>query len=183
MLAERMDRTVVVFLTIAVSFLLGGCSEHNMSDLDRYVSAEKAKKAGRIKSVPEFKAYDSYIYIVDENGRSPFEPTKQEEMVSNSVEAAVGGGISPDANRNRESLENYPLDTLKYVGSLERGGKIWAILISPDALIHKIKVGNFIGQNYGKITNITDSKVDVSELVPNGLGGWLERLAGLSLIE
>ncbi|MCW8827159.1 MAG: pilus assembly protein PilP [Gammaproteobacteria bacterium] len=181
MLADRMHSLVVV-MALAASVLLSGCSENIMSDLERYVNAEKSKKAGRIKPVPEFKAYDSYVYVVDQNSRSPFEPMQQEEMVSNKAEV-VGGGITPDSNRNRESLESFPLDTLRYVGSLERGGNIWAIIISPDSLIHKIQVGNYIGQNYGKITNISDSRVDVSELVPNGMGGWIERLAGLSLIE
>lgn len=172
-----------IALTVILSSLsLVGCSEFSISDLERYVSQEKLKKAGRIKPVPEFKAYDSYVYVYDENSRSPFEPVQHEEMVSNQV--AVGGsGLSPDANRHRESLEAFPLDTLRYVGSLEQKGQIWAIIISPDSLIHKIQVANYIGQNYGKVTNITDSSVEISELVPNGMGGWIERLAGLSLVE
>ena len=181
MLTKRIHK-VVVLMAVAVSLLLGGCSEHSISDLERYVSAEKAKKAGRIKAVPEFKAYDSYVYTVGENSRSPFEPVQQEEMVSNLAEVA-GGGLSPDTNRHRESLESFPLDTLRYVGSLERDGNMWAIIISPNALIHKIQVGNYIGQNYGKITDISDSRVEISELVTNGMGGWIERLAGLSMIE
>jgi len=181
MLAERVHRVVVV-VAISISVLLVGCSEYSISDLERYVGTEKAKKAGRIKPVPEFKAYETFVYVVDDSGRSPFEPMQQEEMVSNEVVMA-GGGLSPDAARHRESLENFPLDTLRYVGSLERGGNIWAIIISPDSLIHKIKIGNYIGQNYGKITHISDTNVEISELVPNGMGGWIERLAGLSLIE
>ena len=181
MLTKRIHKAVVL-MAVAVSLLIGGCSEQSISDLERYVSTEKAKKAGRIKAVPEFKAYDSYVYTVDENSRSPFEPVQQEEMVSNLAEA-TGDGLSPDANRHRESLESFPLDTLRYVGSLERGGKMWAIIISPNALIHKIQVGNYIGQNYGKITDISDSSVEISELISNGMGGWIERLAGLSMIE
>ena len=178
MFVERMHMVVIV---MALSILLSGCGEQNMSDLERYVIAEKSKKAGQIRPVPEFKAYETYVYVVDENTRSPFEPNQTEPMEV--VESEPGGGISPDSNRHKESLENFPLDTLRYVGSLERGGKIWAIIISPDALIHKISVGNYIGQNYGKITKITDSEIEVSELVTDGMGGWLERLAGLSLVE
>jgi type IV pilus assembly protein PilP len=182
MQAERVHTIFVMMVVLTVSVLLSGCSEHSMSDLESYVNAEKAKKAGRIKLVPEFKAYDSYIYVVDENGRSPFEPMQQEEMVANELDVS-GAGIVPDVIRHRESLEGFPLDTLKYVGSLERDGKLWAIIISPDTLIHKIQVGNYIGQNYGKIINISDSQIEISELVSNGIGGWIERLAGLSLIE
>lgn len=181
MLAIRLNR-LVVLIALLISFSLSGCSEYSISDLEKYVGLEKAKKAGRIKPVPEFKAYDSYVYAVKENSRSPFEPVQQEEMVANQVNVD-GGGLAPDANRHRESLEAFPLDTLRYVGSLEQHGEFWAIIISPDSLIHKIKVENYIGQNYGKITSITDSSVEISELVPNGMGGWIERLAGLSLIE
>lgn len=181
MQTKIIDR-VVVLMTVAASLLIGGCSEQRISDLEQYVSAEKAKPAGRIRPVPEFKAYDSYVYMVDENSRSPFEPTQQEEVVF-AKDDSGSNGLAPDRDRHRESMENFPLDTLRYVGSLERGGEIWAIIISPDSLIHKIKVGNYIGQNYGKITKITDTDIEISELVTNGIGGWIERLAGLSLLE
>lgn len=181
MLAERVDK-VFALMVISITVLIGGCSEHSMSDLERYVSSEKAKPAGRIKPVPEFKAYDSYFYIVDKNSRSPFEPNQQEEVIFDK-DYNGANGLAPDRDRHRESLENFPLDTLRYVGSLERRGEIWAIIISPDSLIHKISVGNYIGQNYGKITKITDTGIEVSELVTNGIGGWIERLAGLRLLE
>jgi type IV pilus assembly protein PilP len=181
MLEKRFQKPGLLIISTIFYSMLSGCSDHTMNDLVDYVAAEKVKPAGGIKSVPEFKAYDSYIYIVKENSRSPFEPAQQEEMISN--EADIGGGLSPDINRHRESLENFPLDTLKYVGSLEQSGQIWAIIISPDSLIHKINVGNYIGQNYGKIIHITDTEIEISELVTNGMGGWIERLAGLSLIE
>ncbi len=173
--------SAVALMVTTLALFVGGCSDHTLADLEQYVSAEKAKKAGRIRPVPEFKAYDSYVYTVDENSRSPFDPIQQEELISEQNQSI--GALSPDADRHKESLELFPLDTLRYVGSLEQDGKIWAIIISPDSLIHKIQVGNYIGMNYGKVINITDSKLDISELVTNALGGWLERQAGLSLIE
>ncbi|MDH3353611.1 MAG: pilus assembly protein PilP [Chromatiales bacterium] len=171
----------LLIFSIAGCLVLSGCSDQRMNDLTSYVASEKEKKAGRIRPVPEFKAYDSYIYAVGKDSRSPFEPTQHEELITNTVEP--GDGLSPDINRHKESLESFPLDTLRYVGSLEQKGKIWAIIISPDSLIHKIKVGNYMGQNYGKIMAITDTGIEISELVTNGMGGWIERLAGLSLIE
>ena len=179
--AKKINKFGVLIFSVTIYLSLSGCSEQTMSDLTDYVAAEKSKKAGGIKPVPEFKAYDSYIYVIEANSRSPFEPAQEEEMRTDEVVA--GDGLSPDINRHKESLEGFPLDTLRYVGSLEQEGKIWAIIISPDSLIHKINIGNYIGQNYGKITNITDTGVEISELVTNGMGGWIERLAGLSLIE
>ncbi len=178
MLTRNTDKFFVL-IVLTSTLMVSGCSDQTISDLERYISAEKAKPAGRIRPVPEFKAYDSYFYSVEENRRSPFEPNQHEEVVMDDK----GDGISPDIARHKESLENFPLDALRYVGSLERGGKIWAIIISPDSLIHKINMGNYMGQNYGKITDITDTRIEVSELISNGMGGWIERMAGLSLLE
>ncbi len=94
-----------------------------------------------------------------------------------------GSGIRPDVNRPREALEEYPLDSLRMVGTLEQGGQMWALVRAEDGTIHRVQPGNYVGQNYGRITRITESKIELVEIVPDGLGGWMERPATLALSE
>jgi len=97
----------------------------------------------------------------------------------------VGSGskVRPDLNRPREPLEEYPLDSLRMVGILELKGTRWALIKTPDETIHRVRVGNYMGQNHGRITRITETQVDLIEIVPDGLGGWMERKAQVALVE
>jgi type IV pilus assembly protein PilP len=92
-------------------------------------------------------------------------------------------GFSPDFDRNREELESYPLDALRMMGTLEKGDQFWAILRDPDTIIHRVQTGNYIGQNHGKIMEITETKIKLIEIIPNSRGGWEERKAELALAE
>ena len=114
----------------------------------------------------------------------PFEPFFQEEPKQAEEEGkGEGSGPKPDFNRNREELETYALDSLRMLGTLQRAGDTWAIVRSPDAIIHRISVGNYIGRNHGKIIGITEEQIDLKEIIPDGQGGWTERDASLALLE
>lgn len=157
---------------------LAGCSSGN-SDLQAYVRSVKAKPAGRIAPVPEFKPYETFAYS-DENLRDPF------SVITDDVEgSAINSDLSlrPDMNRNKEALEEYPLDTLHFVGHLEKDDERWAIITSPDQLVYRVKVGNHLGSNYGEIVAISETRIDITEIIEDGLGGWIERDAALSLTE
>ncbi len=184
---ERYQNTHTGFAGLAihlagVAFLLAaltGCSDSRFSDLEGYVQRIKAKPAERILPLPEFKLYETFAYSADEL-RDPF------FMLDDEAEIAVGEtvvytGPKPDKDRNKETLEQYPLDSLKFVGHLEKDNDQWAIVTSPDKLVHRVKSGNFIGQNYGRIMAISEGRMEISELVPDGMGGWIEREAALSL--
>lgn len=159
---------------------LSGCGGSDYSDLRGYIKQVKAKPAGRIAPVPEFESYQTFEYSAM-NERDPFQMFLNEAQI---VQNTTGGsGLAPDFNRNKETLEQYPLDTLNFVGHLERGGERWAIVTSPDDLVHRVKVGNHIGMNYGEITAISELKIEVKEIIPDGMGGWIERAAALSLSE
>jgi type IV pilus assembly protein PilP len=175
----RRSKIVVAHCVLALSVVLSGCSSSSMTDLMEYVDSVKAKPAGRIAPLPEFKTYETYAYS-SSSLRDPFVMFEDEaEIVQPS--ATPGGGLRPDLSRHKETLEQYPLDTLKFVGQLEKDGNKWAIVTSPDSLVHRVKVGNHIGKNYGKITAVMEDKIIIRELVPDGMGGWIEREAGLSL--
>jgi type IV pilus assembly protein PilP len=126
-----------------------------------------------VEPLPEIKPYDSYVYS-SSNLRSPFVPGSSRGGIS---------GPRPEVSRNREFLEQYSLDTLKMVGTLRLGGSIFGLVQTKDGLVHRVSAGNHIGQAEGKITDISPSKISVVEIVPDSLGGYMERPAALALNE
>jgi type IV pilus assembly protein PilP len=152
----------------ACALLLAGCSSGD-SDLNSFIKRVKAEPGGRVEPLPEIKPYDAFTYS-DQNLRSPFVPT-------------MGGAnsIRPDAHRVREFLEQYSLDTLKMVGTLTLGGSHYGLVLASDGRVHRVVIGNHMGQNDGTITDISASKISLTEIVPDGLGGYVERPAALAL--
>jgi type IV pilus assembly protein PilP len=166
-------RTVRTILAIAAATLALSACGGGTSDLKQQLEEMKKRPGSRIEPLPEIKPYEVFNY--DPTGlRSPFQP-------SVAIVAPGAGGLRPDIHRNREFLEGFSLDTLKMVGTLHQGGKTFALLQTKDGLIHRVLPGNHVGQNDGKITAISDSKVSVVEIVPDGLGGYIERPAAISL--
>lgn len=168
--------------SVAVIGVLGltGCASDDKSDLMNYVNEVKSRPAGRITPLPEFKGYESYTYK-PEGLRDPFKAGSEEAYLE--AAGGQGDGMQPDLTRNKEPLESFPLDALQYVGHLEQGGKMWAIVTAPDGYVYRVQEGNYLGQNYGRIIGIGESQIDVRELVSNGLGGWTERDAVLAIAE
>ena len=97
------------------------------------------------------------------------------------IRTAPTTGPRPVANRNKEYLEQFPLDTLSMVGTLIRGGQTYGLLQTQDGLVHRVLPGNYIGQNDGRIVSVSDSDIDVEELLPDGLGSFFKRSAAISL--
>lgn len=154
--------------------LLAACAD-NTSELRQKVAEIRNRPGERIEPLPEIKPYDAFKYD-PASLRSPFVP-------SVSVTAGLTNTVRPDVKRPREFLEQFPLDTLQMVGTLQLKGRQYGLVQGKDGLVHRIQAGNYIGQNDGRITSITSSKVSVIELVPDGLGGYIERPAALSLKE
>jgi len=173
----------VVALAGLVSATLVGCAGENLDDLRAYVDDIKARKTARIEPLPELKPYETFIYHATDLTRDPFALGDKIGEQAAITSTAGGGGIQPDFNRRKEALEEFSLDTLRMVGSLKKGEEIWAIISASDGTIHRIKAGNYVGQNHGKITHISEEKLVLTEIVPDGLGGWTEREASLALSE
>jgi len=157
---------------IVVGASLTACSSGD-DDLQAFINATNQEAGGRVEPLPEVKPYQTYTYA-DMNLRSPFMPTSPN---------AGNPNLRPDAHRNREFLEQYSLDTMKTVGTIQQSGQMYGLVQTKDGLVHRVIVGNYVGQNDGKITAISTSKIDVREIVPDGLGGYIERPAALSLNE
>ncbi|TCK17015.1 type IV pilus assembly protein PilP [Thiogranum longum] len=160
---------------------IAGCAGNNTEDLRSYVDSVKSRQTARVEPLPEFSPFETHLYQAMD-ARDPFTPPSYSTPKSQ-VAHASNGGISPDFNRPREPLESEPLDGLRMVGTLGRDGMSWALVRMSDSTIHRVKPGNYLGQNHGKIVSITESEVEVTEIVPDGLGGWIERQASLALSE
>ena len=178
-------RALVTLLVVCVP--LASCGGGSMADLRSYIADVKTRPGTPIEELPPIAPYVVYTYPCDGAVPcdDPFQPFYLEPPAPTcEPECPVAGeGPSPDFDRNREELESYPLDALRMMGTLEKGEQFWAILRGPDSIIHRVQVGNYIGQNHGKITDITEDKVALLEIVPDGRGGWEERNAELALAE
>jgi type IV pilus assembly protein PilP len=170
--AERPLARMAVLAAALLAGLLSGCSGRD-SDLDRFIEATKNEPGGRVEPLPEVKPYEAFVYT-DQQLRSPFVPGGS---------GTLGAGLRPDSKRNREFLEQFSLDTLKMVGTLNLGGNRYGLVSTKDGRVHRVVVGEHIGTNDGKITDITPSKIALVEIIPDGLGGYIERPAALGLNE
>ena len=153
---------------------LTACSSAD-DELTRFIEDTKKEPGGRVEPLPEIKPYETFVYSASEM-RSPFLP-------SSPGSGAGLAGVRPDQKRNREFLEQYSLDTLKMVGTLRLGGQMYGLVETKDGLVHRVTTGNHMGTAEGKITDITPSKITLIEIVPDSLGGYMERPAALGLNE
>jgi type IV pilus assembly protein PilP len=164
---------------LLLSLVIGGltaCVSDN-DDLDKYITDIKKKPGGFIEPLPEITPYEIFTYAADqEQIRSPFIPDTPQVAAG-----GAGRGPRPDPDRSPEFLEGFPLDTLRMVGTLDIGGTMYGLVQTSDGLIHRVVPGNFMGQNDGRITAITESEVEMVEIISDGIGGYIERDAAISL--
>jgi type IV pilus assembly protein PilP len=167
----RIMRSAPILCVALAGLILSGCSG-GKSDLQSWIDTTKKKPGGRIQPLPEVKPYETFVYS-ESNMRSPFQPQ--------GPNALNGQSLRPSSRRNREFLEGFSLDTLKMVGTFKVGNQFYGLVQSKDGLVHKVQPGNYLGQNDGKVTEITGGKISLLEIIPDGLGGYIERPASLAL--
>ena len=166
---------MIRFTLIAVAVLsLSACSS-GMEQLQQQVAEIKARPGEPIEPLPEIKPYEAFAYNAA-SLRSPFVPTPP-------ARSDVANGVRPDVKRPREFLEQFPLDTMRMVGTLQLLGRNYGLVQGKDGLVHRVLPGNFVGQNDGRIVGISPTKITIVEIVPDGLGGYIERPAALALTE
>ncbi len=165
-----------------IALLLAGCNQ-GMTDLQQFVNATKAKPPGRVEPIPPFIPYQNFEYD-RQHLRDPFKlvdfrrPETTDEIIS---ETATGP--RPDADRTREPLEDFPLDTLRFKGTVTKDSTKWGLIFAPDNTVHRVLEGNYMGQNHGRIIALSDIEIQLTEIVPDGLGNYIERSAAIALIE
>ena len=168
---------------LLVLIALAGLSacDRDQDDLDAYIQETLDREGGEIEPIPQIEPTEPYDYT-GHTERSPFEPDERIDP-----ELAEGDpddeGPSPDPDRRQEFLEQFTLDSLEMQGILELGGQLYALIRDPDGVVHRVTVGNYMGQNHGEVVEISETEVRLNELVSDGTGGWNEREARLSLSE
>ena len=167
-------KLVRALLPLLAGALLVGCTA-NKSDLERYVSDERAKPGSAIEPLPTPRVFDTFTYKAGER-RSPFKV----DLGGTALARASGGRgdagtDGPDDTRAREYLEDLPLDSLKMVGTIEMRGSLFALVKDSEGTVHRVRSGNYVGQNHGKIVSITETEIRISELVSDGKGNYVAR--------
>jgi type IV pilus assembly protein PilP len=163
--------------------MLSGCGE-GLGDLKQYVQDIRSKPPGRIEPIPEFQPYQNFEYT-SQDLRDPFKLVdfRRPELNKEDI-ALLSSGLRPDIDRVKEVLEDFPLDTLRLKGTIDdKDGIKWGLLFAPDNTIHRVIEGNYVGQNHGRIISVSDQTIELTEIVPDGLGNYIERSSAITLIE
>jgi len=166
------------FVPLIAPLLLVGCANTDMSDLRGFVDEVKARPASGIEPIPEIKQVIGFVYSA-KNRRDPFTPPEEETAATETI---LDNGLRPDPNRRKEELESFTLDSLRMVGTLEQDDQTWGLVKTSDGTIHRVSAGNYMGENDGRITRISEDKIELIELVRTG-SGFLEKEAAIALGE
>lgn len=158
---------------VAATFLLAGC-DPGMRDLENYVADVKQRPAPPLEPLPVMKQFETFVYAAQDL-RDPFSMPQRRDEQSRS------DGPRPDPNRRKEILEAFPLDGLDMVGLIGAGENQVALVMDPQRVVHRVRVGQYLGQSDGRIVAIREDGLELVELIPDGSGGWLERPARLAL--
>ncbi|KAF1044265.1 pilus assembly protein PilP [Xylophilus sp.] len=167
----------------AVLLVLAACGSTGDEELSQWMAEQRAQTRPRIKPLAEPKQFKPEVYA-QESGMDPFNPLKLTQALRrDSAQAAVNSAlITPELARRKEPLEAYPLDAMAMVGSLDKTGQTTALL-QVDKLLYQVQVGNYLGQNYGRITRITETGITLREIVQDATGDWIKRSTTLGLQE
>lgn len=163
-------------LLIALSGLVLVACTVEEEDLRGWMAAQERGMTGGIAPLPETKLFPVAVYTVPSDALDPFDISRIEPEPT----ATVSGG--PDLDRPRQPLEAYPLESLSMVGVLMQEGKVEGI-VAVAGLLHQVRVGNYVGQDHGLVTDILESEIVLKELVQNIEGDWVERVSQLRLVE
>lgn len=162
-----------VVAVILAACLLAGC-DPGMRDLENYVADVKQRPAPPLEPLPVMKQFETFVYAAQDL-RDPFSmPQRRDDESRND-------GPRPDPNRRKELLEGFPLDGLDMVGLIGEGEAQVALVMDPQRVVHRVRVGNYLGQSDGRVVAIREDGLELVELIPDGSGGWLERPARLAL--
>jgi type IV pilus assembly protein PilP len=167
---------------LAAVLLMTGCSR-GTDDLEQWVAQTLARPAGPIEPIPtvamtETVTYDAY------DRRDPFlRPRPEAAEEPTGPDAMAVTGPRPDPDRRREFLERFPLDSLSMVGTIELENDVYGLISDTEGTIHRVREGNYMGQNHGRILQVNQAGIQLVELVTDGADGWMERDASIALVD
>ena len=163
---------------LAAVAALAGCGRGITSEpggapnLEEWVANVRARPAPPLDPLPVMQQFETFEYAA-QGMRDPFSAAFTNE--------GGGSGPRPDSNRRKQTLEQFPLDSLDMVGSLGAGSSLKALVLAPDKVTYQVGPGVYLGQSDGRVTNVHEDRIELVELVPDGAGGWLERPASIAL--
>jgi type IV pilus assembly protein PilP len=165
--------------SLALIFLLAGCSSSEHTDLDDFMAQVRAQPQGVIAPIPIFKTYQAFRYNAAAM-RSPFEvPVKIREIAS----LSMSSDVKPNQRRAKELLEGFNIEAISMVGTLEQRGTVWALVDDGGGSVHQVLNGNYLGKNHGRIVEIRHDSIALIEIIANGPDSWIERPRTLKLKE
>ncbi len=185
---KAISRAICITGFLSTFLVMSGCVSTDISDLDQYVQDTLARPGGRIEALPEIKPYEAYAYQSGEDdARDPFvlfyAPSEDTALIQEKDSGLTKEMENEIKHRNKEELEQFELDSLRMVGTMENGDNQWGIIQDPEGAVHRIKVGNYLGRNTGKILNVYEDRIELREIVRNSQGRWEERQAEIALVE
>jgi len=166
-----------ISLIMVAGGLLTGCANDSVDDLVSYVSDIRETRKGKVQPLPPMIEEEGFRYQASDQ-RDPFLSISGLQRLEKQKK---NSGIHPDAKREREVLESYQLDTLRMVGSLQKAGKLLALVQSPDGVVYQVRKNNYLGHNHGRVTALSRDRIELVEIIPDGMGGWMERPAQINL--
>lgn len=162
-------------LIMPLILLLGACSGDKGDDLDQFMATAANRMSKGVDPLPEVLPYSPLQYNADGTLSDPFKARKTTNKP---------GSLQPDTNRPTEALEAYPLESLKYVGSMSKNKLSYALIKTPDNTIHQVKMGDYVGPNFGLVTQVNESAIEIKEIIQDDLtGNWVGRNSSINLQE
>ena len=182
-MTARFKSCTAVFLSLAV---LAGCTKDD-TQLRNWIAEKKSEPPPPVDPIPPITPHEQFIYSAS-HLRDPFEDVLSRSATADGQDGAQPNGTAsaPETNRPPEPLESYPLDALRMVGTLEREDEteeLFALIQAPDSTVTRVTVGNYLGQNYGRVTSIADYEIQLTEKIPDGNGGWIDRESSIAIVE
>jgi type IV pilus assembly protein PilP len=177
MASEKSNRFYRPLCVLLFALAATGCARGITStpgdapNLEKWVADVQARPAPALEPLPVMQQFETFEYAA-QTLRDPF---------SDAWSNADSGGLRPDPNRRKETLEQYPLDSLDMVGTIGKGAGLIALVMAPDKVTYRVRPGAYLGQSDGRITGVHEDRIELVELVPDGAGGWLERPASIAL--
>ena len=162
-------------LSVVAGLALAGCGGESHGDLRAWMAEQGKGARGKLDPLPQMRPYEPFTYNAFDLP-DPFKPRKIEPT-------KAGSKLAPDLARRKEPLEAYPLESLNMVGTLSKDNTIYALVRTPERDLYQVRAGNYLGQNYGKITKVGETEVTLREIVQDAAGEWIERTAKLQLQE
>jgi len=159
-----------------MALLLAGCGDSDVREVRTWMEETKAQTKPSVKPLPESKEFVPYAY----NQAQAPDPFSADKLAGPGAQAQQPNKAQPDLDRPREALENYPLDTMRMVGMMQKGGVSFA-LVQIERSVYRVRAGQHLGQNFGQVTRVTPDATEIREMVQDAGGDWVERISKLEL--